>query len=219
VIKSLKLECIDKPLPSLLSRLTLNEDFIRASVGFHRIDTIKCQLSDLYQDTITLDSLPRDAILDQGDLAALPKSPRNTTAVPRPLSFGDVIHMDIAFGPKVALANVHYGLLFTDRFSCMTYIYPLQNLTSDIVKQLDSFFAHLGFVPKQLISDFDTKLIGGKARDHLNQLCIHVNAAPATPQDRNGLAEWHWQTLVAMAHNWLASADLFDYSFGTSSQN
>ncbi len=33
---------------------------------------------------------------------------------------------------------------FTDRFSRMTYVYPLKNLTSDIKKQLESFFAHLG---------------------------------------------------------------------------
>jgi hypothetical protein len=50
------------------------------------------------------------------------------------------------------------------------------------VKQLESFFTCLGFVPKQLISDFDTKLFGGKTRDHLNQLRIHVNAAPDTRQ-------------------------------------
>ncbi len=61
---------------------------------------------------------------------------------------------------------------------------------------------------KRLISHFDLKLIGGKSRGHLNQLRIHVNAAPALHQDRNGLAERHWQTLTAMARNWLASAEL-----------
>ena len=67
----------------------------------------------------------------------------------------------------------------------MTYIYPLQNLT----KQIEAFFPHLGFSPKRLISDFDTKLIGGKAREYLNNLQIHVNAAPADHQYKNGLAE------------------------------
>jgi hypothetical protein len=86
------------------------------------------------------------------------------------------------FGPDIAVGNIHYGLLFTDRFSRMTYLYPLQNLTSDIVKQLQSFFAHLGFSPRRLISDFDTKL--------------------------NGLVERHWQTMVAMARGWLTSAQL-----------
>jgi len=95
--------------------------------------------------------------------------------------------MDIVFGPDIAVENIHYGLLFTDRYSRMTYLYPLQNLTSDIVKQLESFFVHLGFSPRRLITDFDTKLIGGKAREYLNTLKIHVNAAPANRQDRNGL--------------------------------
>jgi hypothetical protein len=116
--------------------------------------------------------------------------------------------MDIVFGPDIAIGNVHYGLLFTDRFSRMTYIYPLQNLTSDIKKQFESFFAHLGFIPKRLITDFDTKLIGGTARAYLNSLLIHTNAAPAYRQDKNGLAERHWQTLIAMARGWLASAEL-----------
>jgi hypothetical protein len=149
------LRCIDKASSSLPSRITLSEDFIRASMGFRCIDTIKRNLPALYQDTITLDSLPQDAVLDSGDFATMKKTPRNTSPVPRPNSFGDVIHCDIIFGPEVALANVHYGLLFTDRFSRMTYILPLQNLNSDIIKQLDCFFAQLGFVPRRLISDFD----------------------------------------------------------------
>jgi hypothetical protein len=141
----------------------MNEDYIRACIGFRRIDTIKRHLSSLYQDSVKLDGSPADAVLDQGDLATVRKTPRNTVPVPRSLNFGDVIHMDIVFGPEVALANVHYGLLFTDRHSRMTYIYPLHNLTTDIPKQLDAFFAHLGFSPKRLITDFDLKLIGGKA--------------------------------------------------------
>ena len=50
----------------------------------------------------------------------------------------------------------------------MTYLYPLSNLTTAIPLQLEAFFAHLGFVPKRLISDFDLKLIGGKAWEYLN---------------------------------------------------
>jgi hypothetical protein len=52
------------------------------------------------------------------------------------------------------------------------------------------------------------KLIGGRAREYLNSLLIHVNAAPAYRQDKNGLVERHWQTMVSMARNWLASAEL-----------
>ncbi len=37
---------------------------------------------------------------------------------------------------------------------------------------------------------------------------VHINAAPAHRQDKNGLAERHWQTMASMARNWLASAEL-----------
>jgi hypothetical protein len=116
--------------------------------------------------------------------------------------------MDIVFGPEISIGNIHYGLIFTDRFSRMTYIYPLQNLTMDIKKQMEYFFAHIGIIPERLISDFDLKLIGGKAQEYLNSLLIHVNAAPSHRQDKNGLVERHWQTMVSMARNWLASAEL-----------
>jgi hypothetical protein len=90
----------------------------------------------------------------------------------------------------------------------MTYLYPLQNLTTDIRKQMECFFSHLGLIPKWLLTDFDTKLIGGKACGYLNSLVIHVNDPPSNPQDCNGLAERLWQTMMSMARNWLASAKL-----------
>ncbi len=75
--------------------------------------------------------------MDNGDLATIRKTPHNTTPVPRPNHFGDVINMDIVFGPNISIGNIHYKLLFTNCLSRMTYIYPLQNLTSDISKQLE----------------------------------------------------------------------------------
>lgn len=88
----------------------------------------------------------------------------------------------------------------------MTYLYPLQNLQSD--NSMATFFSHLGVIPHCLISDFDLKLIGGRARVYLNSLLVHMNATPTYCQDKNGLAECHWQTVVSMAHNWLASTEL-----------
>ncbi len=95
-----------------------------------------------------------------------------------------------------------------DQFSQMTYLYPLQNLRTDIKKQMEAFFAHIDLIPKRLISDFDTKMIGGTAHEYLNSLLVHVNAAPSYCQDKNGLVERHWQTMVSMARNWLASVEL-----------
>jgi hypothetical protein len=164
--------------------------------------------TDLYQDTIKIDSLPPDAVQDPGDYATLRKKNRSIIPVVRPSHFGAVVHMDIVFGPEVAIGNIHYAILFSDRYSRMNYLYPLQNLTTEIPKQMEAFFAHIGWHPDRLISDFDLKLIGGRARDYLNSLLIHVNAAPAYRQDKNGLVERHWQTMVSMARNWLASAEL-----------
>jgi len=98
---------------------------MRASMGFRRLDTVKKHLKELYCDNLHIDSTPADAILDLGDMATMHKKPRNTTPVPRSSFFGQVMHMDIVFGPEVSLGIIHFGLLFTDRFSRMTYIYPL----------------------------------------------------------------------------------------------
>jgi hypothetical protein len=169
---------------------------------------MKQHFHSLYQDTIKIDNLPADAILDPGDYATMRKKNHSTTPVLRPSHFGAVMHMDIVFGPEVAIGNIYYALLFSDCYSRMNYIYPLQNLTTEKLKQMQAFFAHIGRLPDRLITDIDLKLIGGKAREYLNSLLVHVNAAPAYRQDKNGLVERHWQTMVSMACNWLASAEL-----------
>jgi len=117
---------------SLPNKIAMSEDYIRSSVGFHPIDTLKRQFSNLYTNNVTMDATPLDALLDAGGLETMGKKDRNTQPVSRPLHFGDIFHIDIGFGPEVSIGNIHYGLLFTDRFSRMTYIYPLQNLTTDI---------------------------------------------------------------------------------------
>jgi hypothetical protein len=119
---------VDKTSTLIPSVITMNEDFLRASVGFRRVDTIKQHLPVLYQNTIKLDHTPADAVLASGDLANMRKTKRNTTPVPRLSLFGDIVHMDIVFGPEVAIGNIHYSLLFTDHFSRMNCIYPLQIL-------------------------------------------------------------------------------------------
>jgi hypothetical protein len=199
---------VDKPSSSLPKNITMTEDLLRPCVGFRRIDLLKKNMSTLYQSTITLDTSTPDAVLEPGFYATIRKKDRNTAPVPRPHCFGDAVHLDIVYGPEISIRNIQYGLLCIDRFSRMTYLYPLQNLTGDIQKQLEAFFAHIGMVPKRIVTDFDTKLVGGTARAYPNSLLVHVNAAPSYRQDKNGLAERHWQTMVSVARNWLASAEL-----------
>jgi hypothetical protein len=127
--------CVDKPSTSLPNHITCTEDFLRASVGFKCIDTMKTHLQSLYLDTLSLDSLPADAVLDAGDFATIKKSARNTQPVPRPSSFSEVIHMDIEFGTEVSLGNVHFALLFTDYDGLESLPYWEVN-TEDQYKQL-----------------------------------------------------------------------------------
>jgi hypothetical protein len=65
--------------------------------------------------------------------------------VPHPKKFGDIFHIEIVFGPDISIGNVHYGLICVDQFSRMTYVYPLQNLTGEIQRQLESFFCSPGY--------------------------------------------------------------------------
>jgi hypothetical protein len=51
---------VDKPSTSLPNTITMNEDFLRASLGLRRIDTLKQHLPVLYQNNIRLDHTPAD---------------------------------------------------------------------------------------------------------------------------------------------------------------
>jgi hypothetical protein len=81
----------------------MSEDLLRASVGFCRVDTLKRHFQTLYKNNVKLDSTPADAVLDSGNLATMKKKDHNTTPVSRPLQFADIMHMDIVFGPDIAM--------------------------------------------------------------------------------------------------------------------
>ena len=141
---------VDKPSSSLPDTIKMNEDFVRSCVGFRKIETMKKYFNSLYLPSVTLDNTPADAVMDTGHFANMKKKARNTTPVPRLSRFAETIHMDIVFGLEISVGNIHYGLLFPDHFSRMSYMYSLRNLTSDIPKQLQAFFAHIGVTPRRL---------------------------------------------------------------------
>jgi len=64
---------IDKPSLSLPRTVTVSEDYLRASVSFRKVDCMRQHFKDLYQDTVRIDNLPADAVLDPGDYATLHK--------------------------------------------------------------------------------------------------------------------------------------------------
>jgi hypothetical protein len=53
---------VDKPASSLLTTITASEDFLRASMGFHQIDTVKHHFPSLYSNNLCRDSTPADAV-------------------------------------------------------------------------------------------------------------------------------------------------------------
>jgi hypothetical protein len=110
----------------------MSEDFLRQCTGFRRLDTMLSCFSNLHQDTVKLDNTPADAVLDVGNYATLRKKNRNTKPVPRSSYFGEIMHMEIVFGPEVALGNNHYGLLFTDHFSVTILDPKVANLNGRI---------------------------------------------------------------------------------------
>lgn len=62
--------------------ISMSEDLLHASVGFHHVETLKKYFQELYIDTIKLDFTPADATLDPGNLATMKKKDFNTTPVP-----------------------------------------------------------------------------------------------------------------------------------------
>ena len=71
-----------------------------------------------------------------------------------------------------------YSLLLVDKKSRYKLIYPLQNLTSDLLSQLQQFLIDVNGCCKAIRTDFDHKLIGGKVKAFLLDKGIDIDAAP-----------------------------------------
>jgi hypothetical protein len=66
-----------------------------------------------------------------------------------------------------------------------------------------AFCAAAGGLPKCFHSDFDKKLMGGRALRWILDNKSNIKAAPACRQSSNGLVERTWQTLVRMARSYI----------------
>ncbi|KAL7503562.1 hypothetical protein ACHAXN_002711 [Cyclotella atomus] len=72
-------------------------------------------------------------------------------------------------------------------------------MSNEIISCLVQFQVAAGGTPKTYHSDFDQKLIGGKARRWILESKSHIIAAPAHRQSSNGLVERTWQSIIRMA--------------------
>ena len=62
------------------------------------------------------------------------------------------------------------------------------------------------FAPKKLVTDFDHKLFGTSIEDYFRPQKTTIEVAPPRMQNKNGLVERNWRSVVRMARSWLTSA-------------
>jgi hypothetical protein len=139
-----------------------------------------------------------------GDYTTINNPPRGKPIKKR-RKFLDKVHMDIVFGDCMALGGFRYALILVDVATRYTWLYGLTSLSStDIINALSSFQSAMdGRMPRKFHTDFDKKLMGGKALRWIHANKSKVIAAPARRQSSNGLVERTWQTIVRMARSYI----------------
>jgi hypothetical protein len=143
-----------------------------------------------------------------GDFATIPK-PAKGQSISKRRKYLDKVHMDIVFGDCLSLGGFRYALLLVDVATRYSWIFGMQTLTSnEIIQCFEDFKVDAGSVPKVFHSDFDQKLIGGKALRWLKQESCRVIAAPSNRQSSNGLVERTWQTVIKMARAYMTEKQM-----------
>ena len=138
-----------------------------------------------------------------GSFATIVNPPAGKTSRRR-RRYLDKVHMDIVFGDCLALGGYRYALILVDVATRYCWIYGMTSVSgSHVVAALENFRADAGGVPLTFHSDFDKKLIGGKALRWIHKNKSRVIAANAGRQSSNGLVERTWRTVVQMARAYI----------------
>lgn len=121
-----------------------------------------------------------------GDFTTINNPPKGKKLTQR-RRFLDKVHMGIFFGDCMALGGFRYALVLVDVATRFTWLYGLTSLSStDIIDALTSFRSAVdGRLPKKFHTDFDKKLMGGKALRWIQDNKSKVIAAPARRQSLN----------------------------------
>jgi hypothetical protein len=201
----LPVDCVNKALPK---RITMSRDAIHRAIGFQSTTTLLKHFHKLGDKSVSIQNLPRAENLDPGETASLHSARRNTTPLKSPQKYGDIWHMDIGYGPDMAIGGIKYTLLLVDKFSRYKFIYGLKNLTTSLHEAMQRFLLDCSVTPTLIRTDFDQKLMGGEVAKLLLQHKVKIESSPPYRQHQNGLVERQWQTLVNMARNWLKSSML-----------
>jgi len=199
------LRVVDKPISTSTSKSTYSIDQLRKAFGFRNVASIVKELKETCTN-FSISTTDREPILDLGEVSNMDKPPRNTFPKPLPHQLGDIVHMDIIFGSGKAIGGAKYALFLVDRATRHKFIYPLQNLTEDILSSLKLFTKEIGRQPKLIRTDFDHKLIGQKTLALFADQRTTIESAPPDQQNENGLCERNWRSILRMSRSWLASA-------------
>ena len=143
--------------------VTMTRDCLLQSIGFRKPDSIIKNMKHLASTSIQLerDQNPR---IDPGETASMKASRRNTSPSTPSLSYSNVWHLDIGYGPCTAIGGIKYTLLAVDKHSRYKLVYGLKNLKSSLHDAIAQFISDCGVTPKLIRTDFDTKIIGGRPR-------------------------------------------------------
>jgi len=200
------LRTVDTPLGSSPSKISYSIDQLRRNFGFRNVDSIAKELRITSKDTFSISTLDREPIIDLGEVSTMDRPPRNTHPLPLPQNVGEVVHADIIFGSGVAIGGARYALFLVDRATRHKFVYPIQDLKTDILPSFIKFFAEIGRVPSLIRTDFDYKLMGRTIEKHLELNQCQLQSAPPELQSINGVCERNWRSILRMARSWLASA-------------
>ena len=199
----------DKPFSNSPSRCSYNIEQLKRAFGFRNIDNFVSNLKETSKDTFSFSTLDREPILDLGEVATINKNRESNNSVPLPDLPFDTIHTDIVYGSQTALGGIRYALFIIDRKTWHKYCYPLKSLKSDLLTKIKLFCSQIGRRPRKFFTDFDHKLCGRKVLEFLqndpNDPYV-VETAPPSHQDKNGLSERNWQSILRMLRGWLASS-------------
>ena len=116
-----------------------------------------------------------------------------------------MVHCDILYGSATSIKGYRYALYLIDKATRFKFVYGLKALT-DILPTFKRFCADVGCVPKELRTDFDTKLMGQQMQDFMVDNHSIISSVPAGKQRLNGICERSWRSLLRMSRSWLLSS-------------
>ena len=152
---------------SIPQHLSFSKDFVAQAIGYHKLNLLLKYFNRVALPNVSIRSTDKSEVLTDGDTATMKSKKRNLTPSKLPEKYSDVWHMDIVYGPCIAIAGVKYALLLVDKKTRKCFIYALKDLKASIKDALSQFLLDAGTKPKLIRSDFDKKLIGGTTKKFL----------------------------------------------------